>query len=375
VYLDHAASTPMWPGVIELVAELSADTFANPSGSHRSAREARAVIDEARESVADCIGARPSEVIWCSGGTEADNLAVLGLGVGGAVMVSAIEHPAVAEPAAHRGAGLAPVRADGVVDVAELESLLTTGTTLVSVMSVNNEIGTIQPLGEIAEAVWRSAPHAVLHTDAVQAAPWIDLTTLWPSVDALSISAHKFGGPKGAGALVVRDGVALSPRQLGGGQERDRRSGTQNVAGIAALALALRLTGDHRQETVVRVAALRDRLVDGVRSAIDGVVETATVDGDRRHRVAGSAHLCIAGIESEALLFLLDEVGIAASAGSSCASGAQQSSGVVAAVGVAPDLARGCLRLSLGVTTTAEDVDTVLRELPLAVARLRRTGS
>lgn len=365
----------MWPEAVELVAELSSATFANPSGSHRAARAARAIIDEARESVAECVGARPSEVIWCSGGTEADNLAVLGLGIRGAVVVSAIEHPAVAEPAGCRRADLAPVHADGLVDVAELELLLTADTTLVSVMAVNNEIGTIQPLAEIADATRRVSPRAVIHADAVQAAPWIDLTTLWPSVDALSLSAHKFGGPKGVGALVVRDGVALSPRQLGGGQERDRRSGTQNVAGIAALALALRLTHRHRHDTVLRVAALRDRLVDGLLGLIDDVVETAAVDGDRRHKIAGSAHLCIAGIESEALLFLLDEVGIAASAGSSCASGAQQSSGVVAAMGVAPDLARGCLRLSLGVTTTPEDVDTVLRELPLAVGRLRRTGS
>ena len=372
-FLDHAAGSPTLPEVIDLVAELSRASHANPTGAHRAAREARRLLEEAREVVAGSVGCRPSEVIWCSGGTEADNLAVVGLGRDGVAAVSAIEHPAVAEPAARRGAVTVPVGHDGRVDPGALGDLVGVG--LVSVMAVNNEVGTIQPLAEVAAVIRDLAPGAVVHTDAVQAASWLDLRSLWPHVDALSLSAHKFGGPKGVGVLVVRDGTALAPQQLGGGQERDRRSGTQNVVGAAAMALALSLTDERRAATVARVAVLRDRLVDGLAAAIDGLFETGVSAGDRSHKIAGSAHVCLPGVESEALLFLLDEAGVAASAASSCASGAQQASGVLGAMGVAPGLAAGSLRLSLGATTTTDEIDLVLEVLPAAVARLRETGS
>ena len=371
VYFDHAASAPLWDEVIEVISELSGRTFANPSGSHRAAREARRILEESRDRIAAFVGSRPSEVVWCSGGTEADNLAVGGVGLGGSVIVSAVEHPAVMEPAERRNARLLGVTADGLIDLAELGELLDDEVGLVSVMAVNNEIGTVQPLAALAELVRARSPRAVIHTDAVQAAPWCDLTEIWPHVDAMSLSAHKIGGPKGIGTLIVRDGVSLRPALVGGGQERGRRSGTQNVVGAAAMAAAADLTSTHRAEVVGRVSALRARLVDGLRERLDGVTETS----DRRHKVAGNAHVCVAGVESEALLFLLDRDGIAASAASSCASGAQQSSSVLAAIGVPSDLASGAVRFTLGATTSEADIDRVLEVVPDAVRRLRSTGS
>jgi cysteine desulfurase len=206
-----------------------------------------------------------------------------------------------------------------------------------------------------------------VHTDAVQAAPWCDLTAIWPSVDALSLSAHKIGGPKGVGALVVRRSVELEPLVLGGGQERERRSGTHNVAGIVGFALALAAAAREREATVTRVARLRDRLVDGLRAAVPDLVETVPPS----HKVAGNAHVCIPGVESEALLFLVDREGVCASAASSCASGALSGSHVLAAMGLDPALAVGALRLTLGATTTDGDVDHALAVIPAAVARLR----
>jgi cysteine desulfurase len=235
------------------------------------------------------------------------------------------------------------------------------------VMLVNNEVAVVQPLKEVAEIVRRHAPGAVLHTDAVQAVSWLDVAEAATAADLISISAHKFGGPKGVGALVVRDGVELAPRLIGGGQERDRRSGTQNVAGIAAMATAAAVTAERRKEDVDRIAALRDRLTDGLLAAVPGARET----GDRSRRVAGLCHLCFEGIEAEALLFLLDEAGISASAASSCASGAAEPSHVLAAMGLPRELAGGSLRLSLGWPTSDADVDLALEVVPTAVARLR----
>jgi cysteine desulfurase len=260
------------------------------------------------------------------------------------------------------------VGADGVIDLDALAAALDPEVTLVSVMLANNEVGTVQPLAEVVELVRARARRAVVHTDAVQAFAWLDVAADAAEADCISVSAHKFGGPKGVGALVVRGDVELEPLILGGGQERDRRSGTHNVAGIAAMAAAMRVTVDERAATVARVTAQRDRLVDGLMAAVPGVHETVP----RPLKVAGSAHVCIEGVESEALLFLLDRAGLAASAASACASGAMEPSHVLTAMGVPKEWSQGALRLSLGFATTDADIDEALTVIPAAVRQLRR---
>lgn len=359
----------MRPEAVDAMLPFLRERFANPSGAHRLAREARRALDEARATVAQAVGADPGEVVFTSGGTEADNLAVLGAHdrAGGVVVCSAVEHHAVLDPVIDRHGRLVGVDRDGLIDLDRLVDALNPDTTLVSVMLANNETGTIQPLVEVASVVREHAPRALLHTDAVQAFAWLDVATLAASADLVSISAHKFGGPKGVGALVIRNGVDLGARQLGGGQERERRSGTHNVPAIVAMAEAARLTVATREETVERVGAERDRLASGLAGALPGVVLTA-VDAPR---TAGICHLCIEGIESEELLFLLEKRDVYASAASSCSSGALETSHVLAAMGVPAGLAAGSLRLSLGYDSTAADVDAALEVIPVSVERLR----
>jgi cysteine desulfurase len=370
-YLDHAASTPMRPEAFEAMVPWLQHQHANPSGAHRLARDARRAIDEARDVVAAGLGVDPGEVIFTSGGTEADNLAVLGVHDrrGGTVVGAATEHHAVLEPVLSRGGRIVTVGPDGVIDLDALAAALDPHVTLVSVMLANNEVGTVPPLAEVAEVVARHAPGASLHTDAVQAFSWLDVATGAASADLVSISAHKFGGPKGIGALAVRSGTPLSPRQIGGGQERDRRSGTHNVAGIVAMAVAMASTVEQRVATVARVGALRDRLLDGLLAEIPDLVETG---GPRSARVVGIGHVCIPGVESEALLFLLEQAEVYAAAAASCASGAMEPSHVLAAMGVPRGVAFGALRLSLGWCSTDDDVDRALEVIPPAVERLRR---
>ncbi|MFN8053116.1 MAG: aminotransferase class V-fold PLP-dependent enzyme [Acidimicrobiales bacterium] len=379
VYLDHAASTPLREAAREALRDVEGVAAANASGAHRAARRARAAIDDAREALAGVLGADPGDIVFTSGGTESDNLAVLGrhAAVGGRVLCSAVEHPAVLE-ATHLVDGKT-VGTDerGVVDLDALTAILDADVSLVSVMTVNNEVGVVQPVAEIAELVRRSAPSALVHTDAVQALNWVDLRSVTPHVDLLSLSAHKFGGPQGVGLCVVRRGAEVAARQVGGGQERERRSGTSNVAGIVAMAAAAVDADASRAEEVVRLASLRDRLVQLVTTGLDGdVVRTGVAresrsDGDA-HIAAGFAHFCFAGVDSEALLFLLDDADVYASAGSACASGAQHPSHVLEAMGIGHDLAAGSLRLTLGHTTTADDVDRAAAAVVAAVARLRR---
>ncbi len=383
-YLDHAASTPARPEVVEAMLPWLAEHWGNPTGAHARGRAARRAVDEAREPVAELLGCSGGEIVFTSGGTEADDLAVNGVldAVGGMALCSAIEHHAVLDPVVHRGGAIVPVDRRGVLDCAALADMLdaagaaaATGdgpdVTVVSVMVANNEVGTIQPLTHIAEVVARHAPAAVMHTDAVQAAAWCDVAALAAGVPLVSLSGHKIGGPKGIGALAIRPGVALAPRLRGGGQERGRRSGTHNVAGIVGLGVAAQLVLEHRTQLAATVGAMRDRL-EAALVAIEGVSVTVAAGGSAPpERLPTISHLCVSGVDSEALLFLLDDAGVAASAASSCASGATESSHVLAAMGVPAADARGSLRLSLGWTTDDTTIDRVIEVMPAAVARLR----
>ena len=369
-YLDHAATTPMRPECAEAMAPFLGGRVGNPSGGHALARAARQAVEEARETVAECLGAQPGEVVFTGGGTESDNLAITGVVArqGGLAVCSAVEHHAVLRPVEALGGRVVAVHADGRIDLHALDRALDGQVGVVSLMLVNNEVGTIQPLADASALVAERAPGAVVHTDAVQAFPWLDVTTLAVSAHLVAVSAHKFGGPQGVGALVVREGVAVEPLLRGGGQERERRSGTHNVAGIVGMAAAMQATVDQRTATVARVERLRDRLADGLLASVPGVTESGT----RATKVAGSCSLLFEGLESEALLVLLDRAGICATAASSCASGAMEPSHVLAAMGVARALAYGSLRLSLGWTTTEGDVDHALEAIPEAVAQLRK---
>jgi cysteine desulfurase len=374
-YLDHAASTPMRAEAIEAMTPYLDGMYANPSGSHRFAREARKALDEARDLVAATLGCKPGEVVFTSGGTEGDNHAILGAvrRLGGVAVCPAAEHHAVLHCVEHVNGVVVRVNNVGTVDLGDLQRVLEAATeeqpiTVVSVMAVNNEVGSITPMRDVARIVRKYAPNAILHTDAVQAACWVDLREITPLVDALSLSAHKFGGPKGVGVMVIKTGKNLEPLIFGGGQERDRRSGTHNVSGIIATAKALEVTDKTRAEEMVRVTKLRDRLVDEIRAQVDGVLETVP----REHRVPGVAHLCFSGLENEALLFLLDQADVYASAASACASGAMEPSHVLEAMGIERSWSNGALRLSLGHTTTDAEIDLAVSAIVSAVNQLRR---
>lgn len=371
VYLDHAATTPVRPEAAAAMLPWLTERFGNPSGSHPVARAARAAVDDARDAVAAHLGAEPSDIVFTGGGTESDNLAVGGTlrSRPGAIVITAAEHHAVLHAATGfaREVRAVPLDDRGLVDLDRLAAVLDDDVRLVSVMLVNNEIGTVQPLDQVAALVRRRAPRALLHTDAVQAAPWLDLAEAAAAADLVSISAHKFGGPQGVGVLAVRAGVTILPIVYGGGQERERRSGTHNVAGIAGMAAALDAVASTRREEGERVAKLRERLADGLLAEVTGSQET----GERGRKVAGNCHLRFSGVESEALLVLLDQAGVCASAGSACASGALDPSHVLLAMGLEDVDASSSVRFSLGWTTTDADIDRALRVVPRAVAQLR----
>ncbi len=378
VYLDHAASTPMREVAVSAMAPFMSGVYANPSGSHRFARIARKAIDEARDDVAEAIGCKAGEIIFTSGGTEGDNATIFGSARrrGGVAVCSAAEHHAVLHCVETLNGQVVGVDSTGVINIAELEKVLQDPqnagrVSVVSVMAVNNEVGSISPLRQVAKVVRANAPNAVLHTDAVQATCWQDLREISKLVDVLSVSAHKFGGPKGMGITMQRIGLEIDPLLVGGGQERDRRSGTHNVGGIMATAAALRETDSTRDAEISRVTKLRDALVDAVIGEIDDVLETVARD----KRVPGIAHFCIAGCESEAILFLLDEAMICASAASACASGAMEPSHVLSAMGVDRKYSMGSLRMSLGHTTTLSDIDRASSALIAAVHQLRSKKS
>jgi cysteine desulfurase len=374
VYLDHAATTPLSPAASSAMEPWLRGRFGNPSGSHGVAREARRAVDEARDVVAGVVGCEPGEVVFTSGGTEADNLAVRGVlgaarrrGAGAGAVCSAIEHHAVLHTVEAEGGRTVAVDASGRLDVEALATAIGPGTALVSVMLANNEVGTVQDLGAVAAAVREAAPHAVLHTDAVQATAWLDLAAWAAPAQLVSVAAHKFGGPQGVGALVARRGVELEPLLLGGGQERERRSGTHNVAGIVGMAAALASVAADRDPAAAAARRQRDRLVAGICAGLDGVTETAS----GATRLPSIAHLRVAGVESEALLVLLDDLGVCASAGSACASGALEPSHVLSAMGVGRDDARSALRLSVGRTTTDDDITRAIDAVVTSASRLR----
>jgi cysteine desulfurase len=368
-YLDNAATTPLCDEAREAMTPWLGTRFGNPSGSHAVARAARTAIDEARDAMAEALGAQPGEVVFTGSGTEADNLAVFGAHGArpGTVVCSALEHHAVLHPCEALGARVVPVTDAGIIDLDELADRLDQSVTVVSVMLANNEVGTVQPLDEVAPLVRTIAPRAVLHTDAVQAFPWVDIRSAAAPADLVSVSAHKFGGPQGVGALVVRAGTTIRPMLLGGGQERELRSGTHNVAGIVGMAAAATAIAQGRRDTVARVSALRDRLADGILRVVPDSYES----GRREDKIAGNCHVRFTGVESESLLVLLDEAGVCASAGSACASGALEPSHVLLAMGVPKDQALGSLRLSLGRTTTDSEVNFALSAVTASVARLR----
>jgi len=389
-YLDHAATTPLRPEVAAAMAAVHADGagLGNPTGSHPPAQRARRLLEEARDEVAAFLGRHPGEIVFTSGGTESANLALLGPAEpvrrdrGEAVLlISAVEHPAVRETArAAAKAGLdtreLPVDRYGIVDPDALARTLSSQVTSVAIMTANNETGVIQPLPDLIEEIHRRAPNAYVFTDAVQAAPWLDLADITAGADLVSLSAHKVGGPVGVGALAIGRRVVLEPRQHGGGQERERRSGTQDVAGAVGLATALRLVTAERSRASMRVAALRDRLGEGLLATVEGAYRTVPLAAGSAEVdvLPGHLHLCAAGVEREELLVALGEEGVCVSGGSSCASGALQPSHVLAAMGVAPDLAAGAVRFTLGYGTTDADVDRALAVVPAVVAALRRAG-
>jgi cysteine desulfurase len=382
-YLDHAATTPLRPEVAAAMAAVHEAVLGNPTGSHPPAQRARRLLEESRDQVAAFLGRDPGEIVFTSGGTESANLALLGPAEaarqerGEAVLLSsAVEHPAVREAArAAAKAGLdtreLPVDSTGIVDPDALARALSSRVTSVAIMTANNETGVVQPLADLIETIHRRAPNAFVFTDAVQAALYVDLADVTASADMVSLSAHKVGGPVGVGVLAIAGRVALEPRQYGGGQERERRSGTQDVAGAVGLATALRLVTAERATAGPRVAALRDRLRDGLLGAIEGAYRSVPVVAGVEV-LPGHLHLCIPGVEREELLVALGQQDVCVSGGSSCASGALQPSHVLSAMGVAPELAAGALRFTLGSGTTEADVDRALAVVPAVVAALRQ---
>ncbi|MCC2315240.1 cysteine desulfurase family protein [Cellulomonas xiejunii] len=386
VYLDHAATTPMRAAALSALTAALAHT-GNPSSLHTAGRAARRTVEEARERLAAAVGARPSEVVWTAGGTEADNLAVKGLfwarrtgdTARRRVVVSAVEHHAVLDPAfwlaEHAGAELVllPVDGDGVVEVdalrAELEAHADT-VALVSVMWANNEVGALQPLHDVVALAHRYG--VPVHADAVQAVGQVPVDLGASGLDALTLSGHKVGGPGSTGALLVRRGLELTPVLHGGGQERGVRSGTLDPALLAAFAAAVDEAVGEREDHAARVGALRDDLVRRVLAEVPGATLRGPADPARR--LPGNAHLTFAGCEGDSLLYLLDAAGVEASTGSACQAGVPRPSHVLLAMGVGEDDARGALRFSFGPTSTADDVDAALAALPGAVERARAAG-
>ena len=377
VYLDHAATTPVREEVFEAMKPFYGPRFGNPSSTHRWGREARAALDEARERVGRCLGARPDEICFTSGGTEGDNLAILGawraLKVKGrtAVVASPIEHKAIlgaVHQAAREGAEerIVAMTSDGVVDRESFDELVDDSVAVCSIMWVNNEIGTIQPVPELAAKA--NGRGALFHTDAVQAFGKLQIDAQNQQFDFLTISGHKIGAPKGIGALFIRRGTTLEPLMHGGTQDRGRRPGTENVAAAVGLARAAELTLAECEANCARLRKLRERLEAGLLAK----VPDAVIHGRGAERAPHIVNVSVPGTDSESLLMALDLRGIAASGGSACQSGSITPSHVLSAIGVRPDLASAAVRMSLGSLTTDHCIDRVIEVFPALVAKARQ---
>jgi cysteine desulfurase len=376
IYLDHNATTPVDPAVADLVHETMREPFGNPSSVHHFGQRAKAVLDDARSSVAELINAEPSEIVFTSGGTEADNFALRGVAEAMEptgrrhLVASAIEHEAVLvtlKALARRGwrTTLLPVDATGIVAPAALEAALDDETALVSIMHANNEIGTVQPIAELAALA--HARGALFHTDAVQSVAKIPVDARALGVDLLSLSAHKFNGPKGVGALWIRRGTRITATMTGGKHERTRRAGTENVPGIAGLGAAARLAAAKLDVEGPRLAALRDRLETAILERIPGTA----LNGARAPRVPNTTNLSFEQIEAESLLIALDLEGVAVSTGSACSSGTLEPSHVLRAMGLSAHRTQNSIRISLGLGNTDAHVDYLLEKLPAVVDKLR----
>ncbi len=379
IYFDHAATTPTDPRVVAAMLPYLTELWGNPSSIYAEAREARKGLDGARRAIAEVLGARPQEVIFTSGGTESDNLALRGVAYGARrrgnhIITTVVEHHAVlhtAERLEQEGFRVTylPVDREGFVDLEALERALDDETVLVSIMYANNEVGSIQPIADVVRVVKARDPHIAVHTDAVQAAGYLDLNVDRLGVDLLSLAGHKIYGPKGAGVLYVRTRTPFLAQTLGGSQEKNRRAGTENVAGAIGMAAALRLAEAERAERSAHVRLLRDRLLEELPRRVPGL--RVTGPSDRERRVPNSFSCCFERVEGEAVLLQLDLKGISASSGSACTTGSLEPSHVLLAMKVPHELARGSLRITLGKANTMEEIEELLTVLPDAVERLR----
>ena len=376
IYLDHNATTPVDPAVVAIVTEVLNDQFGNASSVHMFGQSAKSLVDRARAEIATLIGARPQELVFTSCGTESDNLAIRGVAEASApgrrrhLVASAIEHEAVLntlKALAKCGwtTTLLPIDESGIVTPAALESAMTDETALVSVMHANNEIGTVQPIAALAEIAHRGG--ALFHTDAVQSVGKIPVAIDRLDIDLLSLSAHKFNGPKGVGALWVRRGTRLVAAMTGGRQERNRRAGTENVAGISGLGVAARIAMTSLEERATRTSELRDKLEAGLLTAVPGTTINGAPDG----RVPNTSNISFDRVEAESLLIALDLEGIAVSTGSACSSGSLEPSHVLRAMGLSTHRTQNSIRFSLGLGNTAEQIDRVIEVMPRVVDKLR----
>jgi len=375
VYLDNSATTPVKKEVLDAMIPYFTENFGNASSIYKTGRKAKEALEEAREKVAKALGAESNEIYFTGSGSEADNWAIKAVAEankekGKHIISTAIEHHAVLhtlESLEKQGYSVTylPVDSDGLVSLDDLKAAIKEDTILITVMSANNEIGTIQPIEEIGKIAKEN--NIIFHTDAVQAVGMINIDVHAQNIDMLSLSAHKFGGPKGVGALYVRKGIKLLSFIHGGGQERSRRAGTENVAGIVGLAKAIELATENLDEKTAKIRALREKLIKGIEEKIPYI----KLNGHREKRLAGNVNFSFQFIEGEALLLMLDLAGIAGSSGSACTSGSLDPSHVLLSIGLPHEIAHGSLRLSIGDINTEEDIDYVLEKLPPIVERLR----
>ena len=375
IYMDNAATTAVAPQVLEAMLPYFTEVYGNPSSIHSTGRDSRRVVDAARRQVANAIGALPQEIYFTAGGSESDNWAIKGAAFakqakGNHIITSAIEHHAVLHTCQwleKRGFEVTylPVDEFGRVSVQDVENAITDKTILISIMAANNEIGTLQPIAEIGKLA--KEKKILFHTDAVQAVGAIPIDVNELNVDMLSMSAHKFHGPKGIGALYIRKGVRVDTFMHGGAQERGQRAGTENLPGIVGMGKAIELATANLAENAARETRLRDRLIDGIMAAIPDI----RLNGHRTQRLPNNVNISFRYVEGEALLLRLDLAGIAGSSGSACTSGSLDPSHVLLAIGLPHEIAHGSLRLSLGTETTDEEVDYVLEKLPEIVSILR----